>query len=221
MTARANRHRTASGRTKKAGPRGVRAAIYARVSTQSQVETTSLSVQLGDCRATAQRMSLSVVEEFVDAGVSGAKSRRPELDRLVDLVRSNQVDVILVAKLDRLGRSLLHLLELLAEWHELGVQIVSISEGFDTNTSVGKLQLSILGSVAEFERERARDRIVSGLYARAEEGGFVSSKPPFGYRTVPDPRGRGVVLDIDADQAATVRRAFELLVVQHIGTTAG
>ncbi|MEJ7648209.1 MAG: recombinase family protein [Nakamurella sp.] len=220
MTERAEKSRAGTRRPRKrTGIRGTRAAVYARVSTQSQVETTSLAVQLRDCRATANRMSLSVVEEFVDAGVSGAKSSRPQLDRLVELIRSGQVDVVLVAKLDRLGRSLLHLLSLLAEWDELGVQVVSINEGFDTSTSVGKLQLSLLGSVAEFERERTRDRIVSGLYARAEQGGFVSSKPPFGYRVVPDPRGRGVVLDVDDEQAATIRRAFELLVVQQVGTS--
>lgn len=184
-----------------------------------QVDGTSLSTQLKECRATARRMGLSVVEEFPDAGVSGAKESRPQLDRMMSMVRDGLIDVILVAKLDRLGRSLLHLLSLLAECDELGVQVVSISEGFDTNTSVGRLQLSILGSVAEFERARTRDRIQSGLYARAEDGGFVSSRPPFGYRVVPDPRGRGVVLDIDPEQCETVRRAFELLVVRRVGTT--
>ena len=137
---------------------------------------------------------------------------------MMTMAQQGLVDVILVSKLDRLGRSLLHLLSLLSECDALGVQVISISEGFDTSTAVGRLQLSILGSVAEFERERIRERILAGLHARAEEGGFVSSRPPFGYRTVADPRGRGLILEIDPEQAATVRRAFELLVVQRIGT---
>lgn len=188
-------------------PRGNRAAIYARVSTSQQVDGTSLPTQLAECDATASRRDLTVVDKFVDAGRSGADASRPELDRML-MAREGLIDVILVAKLDRLGRSLLHLLSLLVELDALSVQVVSISEGFDTSTAVGRLQLSILGSVTEFERERTRERILSGLHARAEDEGFVSSRPPFGYRAVPDPRGRGLVLEIDPDQAATVRRAL-------------
>lgn len=127
-------------------PRGNRAAIYARVSTSQQVDGTSLPTQLAECDATASRRDLTVVDKFVDAGRSGADASRPELDRML-MAREGLIDVILVAKLDRLGRSLLHLLSLLVELDALSVQVVSISEGFDTSTAVGRLQLSILGSV--------------------------------------------------------------------------
>ena len=166
----------------------------------------------------ARRNALTIVDEYVDAGVSGVKASRPALDRLMQDARTGLIDVILVAKLDRLGRSMLNLLSLLEELDRLDIQVVSISESFDTHTSSGRLQLSILGSVAEFERSRTRDRIMSGLHARALEGGFVASRPPFGYRTVPDPRGRGVLLGIDEEQAGTIRRILELLVELRSGT---
>lgn len=195
-----------------------RAALYARVSTASQTETTSLPTQLNDCRSMARRNTFTIVDEYVDAGVSGVKANRPALDRLMQDARMGLIDVILVAKLDRLGRSMLNLLSLLEELDRLDIQVVSISESFDTHTSSGRLQLSILGSVAEFERSRTRDRIMSGLHARAAEGGFVASRPPFGYRAVPDPRGRGVLLGIDEEQAGTIRRILELLVDLQSGT---
>ncbi len=119
-----------------------RAALYARVSTASQTETTSLPTQLNDCRSMARRNTFTIVDEYVDAGVSGVKANRPALDRLMQDARMGLIDVILVAKLDRLGRSMLNLLSLLEELDRLDIQVVSISESFDTHTSSGRLQLS-------------------------------------------------------------------------------
>ncbi|MDQ2847087.1 MAG: recombinase family protein [Actinomycetota bacterium] len=196
----------------------LRAALYARVSTSAQVNTTSLATQLSNCRARAKDLNCTAAGEYVDAGASGADASRPELDRLMGDIRAGAIDVVLVHKLDRIGRSLLNLLTLLGELDALDVQLVSISESFDTRTPVGRLQLSILASVAEFERERIRERIMDGLYARASEGGFVSSRPPFGYTTLDDPRGRGQLLAIDESQAVTIRRIHELMVVERVGT---
>jgi hypothetical protein len=121
--------------------------------------------------------------------------------------------VVLVAKLDRLGRSLLHLLGLIEHLNALGLRVISASEGIDTKTPAGRMMLQLLGAFAEFERERLTERSVDGAYRRVLAGGFVGSIPPFGYRPVPDPAGAaGVVLDIDPTQAACIREIYRLLV---------
>jgi DNA invertase Pin-like site-specific DNA recombinase len=145
--------------------------------------------------------------------VSGAASSRPALDELLAATAAGAIDVIVVAKLDRLGRSLLHLLQLIERLDALGVRVLSACEGIDTRTPAGRMMLQLLGVFAEFERERLRERSQDGQHRRAREGGFVGTTPPFGYRAVPDPSGAtGFVLDIDPTQAACIRDMYRLLV---------
>lgn len=207
----------ASGRRTDAKPR---AAIYARVSTGSQVEGTSIDSQREQCRATAQAHGCTVTGEYVDAGVSGAKDSRPALDELLAAAGAGSIDVVVIAKLDRLGRSLLHLLTLMKRLDALDVRVVSGSDNIDSKTPAGRMMLQLLGVFAEFERERIRERSREGARRRVEDGGFVSSTPPFGYRTVPDPAGRrGVVLAIDAVQARCIRDIYRHLVQERVPLT--
>ena len=111
-----------------------------------------------------------VAIEYVDQGVSGTKDRRPALDRLVADARRRQVDTVVVWRLDRLGRSLKHLVTLLDEFHAVGVGFVSLGEGIDLHTPAGRLQLHILAALAEFERSRIAERVTAGL-ARAKAQG--------------------------------------------------
>src|SRR5215468_2096236 len=111
-----------------------RAAIYLRVSTEGQVDGTSIDTQRDQCRRVARRHGFAVAGEYVDAGVSGAASSRPALAELFAAAGAGEIDVILVAKLDRLGRSLLHLLELFEGLDALGVRVLSAGEGIDTRT---------------------------------------------------------------------------------------
>src|SRR5207237_5759983 len=104
--------------------------------------------------------------EFVDRGVSGAKDRRPALDELLRDARRRRFDVLVVWRLDRLGRNLRHLITLLDELQALGIAFVSLNEGIDATTPAGKLQMHILGAIAEFERARIQERGRAGL-ARA------------------------------------------------------
>jgi site-specific DNA recombinase len=135
------------------------------------------------------------------------------LGELVAAAGAGEIDVILVAKLDRLGRSLLHLLELLDRLDALGVRVLSACEGIDTRTPAGRMMLQLLGVFAEFERERLRERSQDGHHRRAREGGFVGTTAPFGYRTVPHPAGAaGFVLAIDLTPAACIRAMYRLLV---------
>jgi len=96
--------------------------------------------------------------EYVDHGVSGAKDRRPALDALLKDARRRKVDVLVCWRLDRLGRNLKHLITMLDELQALGVAFVSLAEGIDATTPAGKLQMHILGAIAEFERARIAER---------------------------------------------------------------
>src|SRR5205085_9326676 len=108
--------------------------------------------------------------EYVDRGVSGAKDRRPALDQLVVDAKRRRFDVLVCWRLDRLGRNLIHLITLLEDLQALGVAFVSLAEGIDATTPAGKLQMHILGAIAEFERERIRERVLAGLQRARTQG---------------------------------------------------
>ena len=114
----------------------MRAAIYARVSTLDQEPEN----QLAEVRRYVEARGWKAVE-FVDRGISGAKDRRPALDELVAAARRRNVDVVVCWRLDRLGRSLKHLITLLDELQSLGVGFVSLNEGIDATTAAGRLQM--------------------------------------------------------------------------------
>jgi DNA invertase Pin-like site-specific DNA recombinase len=149
----------------------MRAAIYARVSTLDQ----HVENQLAKLRLYVERRGWTAVE-YVDEGVSGSKDRRPALDDLLKAARRRRFDVLVVWRLDRLGRNLRHLLLLFDELTTLGVAFVSLNEGIDATTPAGRLQLQILGAIAEFERSRIQERVRAGL-ARAKSQGRKLGRP--------------------------------------------
>jgi DNA invertase Pin-like site-specific DNA recombinase len=149
----------------------MRAAIYARVSTVEQEPEN----QLQELRRYCELRGWSA-QEYVDRGVSGAKDRRPALDQLVADAKRRRFDVLVVWRLDRLGRNLRHLILLLDELAAVGVAFVSLNEGIDTATPAGRLQLHILGAIAQFERDRIRERVVAGL-VRARKQGKTLGRP--------------------------------------------
>lgn len=137
-----------------------RVAIYARVSTSS---LQSVDMQLRDLRGLAENRSFEVVREYCDEGVSGSRESRPALDALLKDARRRQFDAVLVWKLDRLGRSLVHLVRLLQDLRTLSVELISFSEGLDFTTTTGKLLYQVISAFAEFERDCIRERVVAGL----------------------------------------------------------
>jgi DNA invertase Pin-like site-specific DNA recombinase len=149
----------------------MRAAIYARVSTVDQEPEN----QLQELRRYVQARGWTAVE-YVDRGVSGAKDRRAALDQLLTDARRRRFDAVVCWRLDRLGRNLRHLITLLDELQALGVAFVSLAEGIDATTPAGKLQMHILGAIAEFERERIRERVLAGL-RRARTQGVKLGRP--------------------------------------------
>ena len=152
-------------------PRRLRAAIYARVSSNLQEPENQL-VQLR--RYTEAREWTGT--EYVDRGVSGAKDSRPALDLLVKDAKRRRFDVLVCWRLDRLGRSLRHLILLLDDLQAMGVAFVSLSEGIDATTPAGRLQLHVLAAIAEFERARIAERVKAGL-ARARASGKRLGRP--------------------------------------------
>ena len=143
-----------------------KAVLYVRVSTHGQHPEN----QLLALRKYAQARELEIVETYVDVGQSGGKASRPELDRLMMDARRRKFNVVLVARLDRLARSLKQLVMTLDELRELGISFTSLQEGFDTSTSTGILLFQVVGAIAEFERSLIRERIALGLERARAEG---------------------------------------------------
>lgn len=137
---------------------------YARVSTEEQ----SLDAQL-------EALRMSGVERVFSEKISGSKRTRPELDRLIDQIRPG--DVVVVAKYDRLSRSLQDLLAIVEEVRAKGAGFRSLAEDIDTTTSAGRLVFHVFASIAQFERERISERTREGLFA-ARKAGRIGGRPP-------------------------------------------
>jgi DNA invertase Pin-like site-specific DNA recombinase len=134
-------------------------------------------MQLDACRELAQHRGFTIVSEFIEIGQSGAKESRPELNKLLEAARKGKLDVILVYRLDRLGRSLKHLVTLLEEFHTtLNVDLISYSESIDTSTPIGKFTFHLISALAEMEREIIKSRCIEGQQ-RAAARGAVLGRP--------------------------------------------
>jgi DNA invertase Pin-like site-specific DNA recombinase len=176
-----------------------RCAIYARVSTQDQEPAN----QLLALRAFAGARGWSSTE-FTDAGVSGTKERRPQLDALMAAVRGRKVDVVACVKLDRLARSVHHLVAMVRECESLGVDLVVLDQAIDTTTPSGRLLFHVLASVAEFERDLIRDRVLAGL-KRARAQGVRIGRP----RVLVDVR-KAVAMMAEGRSLRTVAREMQV-----------
>jgi DNA invertase Pin-like site-specific DNA recombinase len=139
----------------------MRAAIYARVRTVGNGQSTGM--KLREMREYSERRGWVIAGEYVDAGISGAKDRRPELDRLMQDGHRRRFDVVAVWKLDRFARSVSHLLRALDTFRVLGIEFVSLSESLDTATPAGRMVFTVLGAVAELERSLIAERVRAGL----------------------------------------------------------
>lgn len=129
-------------------------------------------MQLRELRDYCGRRELQIVGEYVDTGWSGTKASRPELDRLMRHAVEHQFDCVVVWKLDRFGRSVLHLVESLNKLASAGVRFIATTQPIDTDESnpASKLMLYILAAVAEFEREMIRECVMAGLTSAKRRG---------------------------------------------------
>ncbi len=147
-------------------------ALYARVSTESQ----DPEVQLAALRAHAANRGWEVVEEFIDKGFSGAKERRPALDRLMRAAWTGQFHAVLMWRFDRFARSVKHLISALETFRTLKVDFISLQEQFDTSTPIGQAMFTIIGAMAQLERDIIRERVKAGL-ERARARGVRLGRP--------------------------------------------
>jgi DNA invertase Pin-like site-specific DNA recombinase len=151
-----------------------RVAIYTRVSTGGQTTEN----QLRELRAAAERLGHQVVAEYADNGISGAKGRdqRPGLNSLLEGVTRRDFDKVMAWSVDRLGRSLPHLLTFMGELKSKNVDLYLHQQSLDTSTPAGKAMFQMLGVFSEFEREIIRERVLSGL-ERAKAQGKKLGRP--------------------------------------------
>ena len=133
-------------------------------------------MQLRDLREYAKQRGWTVVREYVDLGVSGAKENRPMLDCLMKEANKRKFDAVLVWRFDRFARSVSHLLRALEQFQSLGTAFVSYSEAIDTSTPVGKMVFTVLGSVAELERSILLERVAAGI-RKAKAAGKHCGRP--------------------------------------------
>jgi DNA invertase Pin-like site-specific DNA recombinase len=145
----------------------VKAAVYARVSTSNGSQT--CENQLLELRRYCEARGWVVYAEYTDE-MSGAKDRRPGLDRLLLDARRARVQVVVCWALDRIGRDLKHLLAVLEDLQSLNIPFVSLKEGLDLGSASGRLQLAILAALSQFERERLKERTIAGLERARAQG---------------------------------------------------
>lgn len=186
-----------------------RCAIYTRKSTEHNLDLAfnSLDAQREACEAYVKSQAHEgwrlIHEKFDDGGLSGASLERPALQALLDEVRGGKIDIIVVYKVDRLTRSLADFAKLVELFDAHGVSFVSVTQSFNTTSSMGRLTLNVLLSFAQFEREVIGERVRDKIAASKRKGIWVGGPVPLGYR------GAGKKLEVVTEEAALVRKIYE------------
>src|SRR6266550_2106892 len=190
--------------------RPVRCAIYTRVSTEYGLdqEFNSLDAQYDAASAYIKSQAHAgwtlIRSRYDDGGYSGGSTDRPDLQRLLDDIRARKLDVIVVYKVDRLTRSLADFAKLVELFDAQGVSFVSVTQQFNTPTSMGRLTLNVLLSFAQFEREVTGERIRDKIAASKKKGMWMGGSVPLGY----DASERTLIVNLA--EAETVRRIIAL-----------
>jgi site-specific DNA recombinase len=180
----------------------MRAAIYIRVSTEEQAkEGFSLSAQRERLEAYAKSQGWDIVGYYADEGVSAKDTNRPELKRMIDDIKNGRIDIVLVYRLDRLTRSVLDLYNLLEVFEKHNCKFKSATEVYDTTTAIGRLFITLVAALAQWERENLGERVRMGMAQKVREGGWHGSNPPYGYDYIdgelhPNPKEAPVVKKI-------------------------
>ncbi|MCE8527913.1 recombinase family protein [Ruegeria pomeroyi] len=192
----------------------IRCAIYTRKSSDEGLDQdfNSLDAQAEACAAyiASQRHEGWVAGKarYDDGGISGGTLDRPALQRLLADIDAGHVQMVVVYKIDRLTRSLADFAKLVERFDAAGCSFVSVTQAFNTASSMGRLTLNVLLSFAQFEREVTAERIRDKIAASKKKGLWMGGVPPLGYDPHPDPKTRGLV--VNAEEAETVRTIFTL-----------
>src|ERR1700712_3112889 len=188
----------------------IRCAIYTRKSSEEGLDQafSSLDAQREACAAyilsQASEGWVALSDIYDDGGLSGGTLARPALQRLLGEIAAGRVDTVVVYKVDRLTRSLMDFSKLVETFDKAGTSFVSVTQSFNTTTSMGRLTLNMLLSFAQFEREVTAERIRDKIAASKAKGMWMGGTPPIGYA----PNGRTLKV-IDA-QASLIRSIFDL-----------
>ena len=195
-------------------PRKIRCAIYTRKSSEEGLEQefNSLDAQREACAAyiASQRHEgwKLLPDRYDDGGLSGGTLERPALQRLLADIDAGRVDMVVVYKIDRLTRSLADFARLVERFEQASCSFVSVTQSFNTSSSMGRLTLNVLLSFAQFEREVTAERIRDKIAASKKKGLWMGGTVPLGYDRHPDPNIRELV--VNEGEAKTVRRLFAL-----------
>lgn len=183
----------------------MRAAIYARLSRDTEAST-SIDRQVADCRRLIEARGWTEAGVWTDVDVSGWKVAPSDRPGLRDLRSTwGEIDALVFWKLDRLGRNLLDFSALLADAKDANVALVSVTEGFDVTTPMGKAMASIVAIFAEMEAEAISARRASSAKHLATEGRWATGRAPYGWRIAPRDAGAGYRLTLDPDTAPVLR----------------
>jgi site-specific DNA recombinase len=136
----------------------MKVAVYCRVSTDEQF----VDKQEDACKEYCKRQGFEIFKVYKDI-ISGSKDSRPKFNILLEDMRDSKFNCVMVTKLDRMGRSLQHLLSMFNEFNKRGVHFIAITQNIDTSNATGRLQMQIMGAFAEFEREIIRERTIEGM----------------------------------------------------------
>lgn len=193
-------------------------AVYIRWSTDEQADGTTLAVQTEKCARwmdAAKGWTLDPALVFVDDGYSGSTLERPGLTLLREKVRAHEIECVVVYRLDRLSRNIVHTVNLVLEEWKDRCALYSATEEFNTDTPMGKMAFGLLALFAQFERESIRERTLSGKRKRAEQGRNAGQKYPYGYKRAEAPFSGYAIDSRDAETqlftgpAAIVRRIYQ------------
>ncbi|MEK5175133.1 recombinase family protein [Heyndrickxia sp. FSL W8-0496] len=185
----------------------MRVAIYIRVSTEEQAqEGYSISAQNQRLKAYCIAQDWTVTGFYIDEGISAKDMNRPQLQQMIKDIKSGNVDCVLVYRLDRLTRSVLDLYKLLELFEKHNCKFKSATEVYDTTTAMGRLFITIVGALAQWERENLGERVKMGYQEKVRQGKYAGVVEPFGYNL----NQKEGTMTIKEDEAKTVRLIYDL-----------
>lgn len=197
---------------------GKRAAIYVRVSTQEQKRGFGIAVQEQACREYVERKGWSVADVYKDEGVSGSLTSRPQLNRLMQDAKAGRIDVVVVHRYSRIGRTGRAFWRWIWQLQDLEVGFVSVTQEIvDTTTPTGLAQLQMYAMFAEMDYNTIRDQLQDGLQAKAAQGGWPGGAPPYGYR-IEGKGKRGSYLVQEPREVRVLKRMWTMAVEEQLNT---
>jgi site-specific DNA recombinase len=189
------------------GGKLMRTAIYIRVSTEDQAkEGYSISAQKEKLTAYCMSQGWEIVNFYVDEGYSAKNMERPELQRMIQHIKEGVIECVLVYRLDRLTRSVLDLYKLLELFEKYNCKFKSATEVYDTTTAIGRMFITVVAALAQWERENLGERVRMGMQEKARQGKWVPNQAPYGY----DIDLKNDKLKINTFEASVVRRIFDM-----------